>query len=317
MLSPFDLTIQGIDTAALVSMILSSVLSGLFLAEMTRVGALSSWTARAAIVAFVSPCLFLQLGYDFGRLDHLNSGIFLITLVLLRRQAPPAIAAILVAFATLNHEAFVLLHLPTIVAAALWSDTVPARLMILTILPVSAGLFTVIMLWGGASGATVGYLEASALRIGYPEEAVASSTAVWRYSLADTVRQTFDYYKTTRGLGYTMFYLGVLAAAVASYVSGLDRFVTPGIRRCPGRERLLYLAPLSPALMFLVGLDGGRWSCACLLDLIAMLVYLSSSRRPPPGGGVQFPAWVYFIPLIGPVGVTSALPLIGELVRRM
>ncbi|MCA9729291.1 MAG: hypothetical protein R3E12_18175 [Candidatus Eisenbacteria bacterium] len=326
-------TLHAIDLAGSCVTLLAVLAVSIHLASVA-----ARWSARPRpdewlrwLPLLACPALFWQLGYDLGRLDQLNLALFVLSISLARSRRSLARAALIpvTIVAIWNHESYLVLHLPVICAILLIE---PARSVRAHIVPSiatgSAGLlaFAVVAIWGSAEAATRATLIDALVRIGLPAPEASAATTVWSYSFGDTVRQTLGNFATLRGLVHGLIFAGFTSLVIAAWfrVLGRIRFSANAHDRSQQFDRferwlpwIVRTAPLCGLVLGLVGLDMGRWCAWTIANLIFLTLYLLD-REDADGRHAALrviPRPLRWSGILGPLGVTSAFPLLIAIVR--
>ena len=280
------------------------------------------------------PAFFLQFGYDLGPLDQINLVLFLISIWLARKPGIGLRILILPlsVLAILTHEAYVLIHLPVVLgimivegARAGTSRRLEASAMLLT---ASLAAFCA-MMWGSASPETHARIQEAMRDARFDSLDVRHSTTIWVYSLRDTMAQTFARYTVLKGMVYTALFLGFGAAATWAYLRVLrplnpssDPETAPGTasREISPAERFLRFSPFVPLGLTLIGFDVGRWVAWMIVNQVFVALYLietNPNRRAREKALAALPIHLGAVALLGPLGVTNALPLWVWIVRSL
>ena len=263
-----------------------AALAGLLAWLVARAG-----DTRLAMVALLSPALFLQIGHDLGRLDQ--AALLVAAAILASARAWALLAAPVMPFI---HEGSAVTVLPVLLALH-WA------------LHRRAGL---VLGAGAASGASVAALfllpdppTLTRLVALYPEAHVMH-LAVQGATLADNtglvLRRLLDQPATAL----------LKLAAAALYGAGVLVFALRllGARR----ETLLALAAaLAPLALLPVGIDWARWIALSVTNALLVCAVLGAAGRPlaPPRGALDrwLPRLLALAALAGPMGVDTAFPL--------
>ncbi|NPD20788.1 hypothetical protein [Alterinioella nitratireducens] len=239
------------------------------------------WILAALIL---SPVGFVQLGYDAGRLDHVNFVLAAIAVLCALRGWSIAAGALMLV-AVLVHEAALFYAVPVVTVLA-WRIRFRLRdAWVAALPPLAAALALVI--WGG----TEADLSAT-----LPEE-VALAASVW----------TRDLLEPARGFPPVHYLIAAYFAAVPLFL------LWTHYRLARTRPDLLFLAPFAALALFALGVDYGRWS-----QLVFFAVLLVIAAGPPLGRarGMDLdplPARAVILPWLlplGPIGIAVLYPFI-------
>lgn len=273
------------------------------------------------------PALFLQFGYDLGRLDQLNLVGFILSIWLARSRdswirfliVPISIVAILI------HEAYLVVHLPVVIGILMVESlrssksdrrsATPSRSLLIPILllgSVTAALF--VMTCGSANLETHARIRDAMRDAGFDATDTANSTTIWVYSLKDTIAQTFHRYSTLKGAVYTALFLSFGAAASWVYLRIVRGFDPPS-----RTERYLVLSPFVVVTLLFIGFDAGRWFAWMAVNQVFVVLYLIETLddRRRAAALAMMPRRLGAAALLGPVGVASAFPLLGWIARSL
>ncbi|KMM17386.1 hypothetical protein [Synechococcus sp. GFB01] len=250
-------------------------------------------------VAWLSPALFLQAGYNFSFLD----GLLLVccSLALLLLEGTGAMARwrglLVIAAATcgaLFHESFLLAFLPLLVLRA-WRRR-PAIALALLGSALLVGLLLVVQ--GGFEAGPAVLQERLAERFAEP---FAANTVELTSSLGQNLTSTAAALKTS-GLIKALpgfLYLALLLASVAT-----------SSRQATGFTLAACLAPL---LLLPLGTDSSRWIGFACFNLLLMGLAGDLQFRLPP----RRQALLLMFTCLGPLGIQGSFPLLGSALRNL
>ncbi|MEM9050161.1 MAG: hypothetical protein AAGC92_15755 [Pseudomonadota bacterium] len=246
--------------------------------------------ARALLI---SPALFLGIGFDLGRFDHLN---YLLMLVAVLR---PGWALVLLAPAMLLiHEAAIASHVPLLLALHLQKR----------------GLDTALWAAGVAAAATLAALlflgreySLAELMLRYPL-ADTDALRVLNRGVGDNLAEVWDYASNRiepvllMALVFPAAYLALLGAIYL-------RLAGPG-------ARLALLAALTPLALSPFGYDFTRWFGLAAINLTLLICRAARRQdaRPTPRWAL---AGLVLFALPGPLGLVYPYPLAFELLGRL
>jgi hypothetical protein len=243
------------------------------------------------VIIVLSPVGVMQLSYDAGRFDHLNFILAGYALILLLERRF-VLAGILVAVGVLVHEAIILFGFPVLMAACLSiigkNGSLPDRIrsaVSFALLPVlAAGL---VALTGNPGIDFASVLPPS----------VMQGAAVWGRSV----------FQPSLGLSIQQ-YVVLLFYLVMPYV-----FLRNFYQANRLEVDLIFIAALSPLLLFALGIDYARWTHLAFVSvLIAIFFHVANGRvsfSVRNLGFTKFGLFLYVLPL-GPIGITRALPYV-------
>ncbi len=228
----------------------------------------------------LSPVGFVQIGYEAGRLDHLNFLLFAgAAWAALRGLAP--LAGGLMVLAVLNHEAAFVQAVPVVAALAMGRDR-RAGLWVLG--PAIAAGALVYFLGNAAPGALAALPEAA-----------RAGGEVWG-----------------RGLIELPSKLGLRDIPPLMFFTVVPYWLLWRFYRANGRAPdLLFLAALSPLALYALGFDYPRWQGLIFVTVLVVFVarFSQGLTRIPTDLAVRGVALAYMLPL-GPVGKMNPLPLL-------
>lgn len=283
------------------------------------------------------PALFLQFGYDLGRLDQVNLVAFIGSIWLARSPhrwlrmmiAPISITAILM------HEAYLLIHLPVVtgilLVEAARAGTGPRvsreRETAIVVLGSLVAVFSVIV-WGPADPGTHAHIKESMRAIGFDSLLTAHSTTIWIYSLHDTIAQTFRRYSILKGAVHTALFLTFGAVASWIYVrivgalhaQNASRHGTTADAGLRGKSgRFLLFSPFFALGLLFIGFDAGRWCAWMAVNQVFVTLYLIeiTDDRARATALARMPPHLGAAALVGPLGVTNAFPLLIWIARAI
>lgn len=280
------------------------------------------------------PALFLQFGYELGRLDQINLILFLASIWLARKPNRGARLLILPLsmLGILTHEAYVFLHLPVVLGIVTMEGARAGRSRRPEVAATLLASFVIAfctMVWGSASPETHARLQEAMREARFDSIEVRHSTTIWVYSLRDTMAQTLARYTILKGAVYTALFLVFGALASWVYLRVLQPlYAIPGDQPrvqtaaggIPAAERFLRFAPFVPLSLTLIGFDVGRWVAWMVVNQVVVALYLIEIH--PNLGACEkalaaLPRRLAAVALLGPLGVTNALPLWVWIVRSL
>lgn len=297
-----------------------------------------------ALVFF--PALFPQLGYELGRVDHLNLVGFVLSIWLARSRrrwmrfltVPISVAAIL------THEAYLIIQLPVVIGIltiesyrrtvfernsvplphSAMEARLPWRLEPAIMLLVCVAAAFVVLIFGSASIETHARIEDAMREAGFDMTVPGRWTTIWVYSLADTIAQTFHRYATLAGGVYFAVFCAFGAAVSWVYsriVRALGVWSGPPEGDLPKwAKRYLVFSPFAVLILLFVGFDGGRWFGWMAVNQVFVSLYLieiipNDRRRAAALGMVPKRSWA--AAFLGPLGVGHAFPLLSSIAQRL
>ncbi len=235
-----------------------------------------------------SPAVFLQAGFDLGRLDQLNH------LILLAALASGWRPAVLVAPAmVLAHEAAALIHLPLFFAIHRAVHG-PSRVAAVA-MAISAGVLAALIAFGGHD-------PGPEIRGRLPE----ISPEAWEM-LARTIPEHVRFVGVIVGT-FSAEYVGRLAILLAylGLVALLARSATAPVRAFGAPIMVFAFAPL---LLAAVGFDWPRWVALAALNLFVLAMFLPAAEARPRRALVVL---AIAAALMGPMGDAAPTPLFGR-----
>ncbi|MES1939826.1 hypothetical protein T5B8_06271 [Salinisphaera sp. T5B8] len=261
-----------------------------------------------AVLWIAAPWTFMNLGYDFARLDQLNLLLLALSLYLVYRNRIVWLTVVSVA-GLLIHEAYLFYGLIPVLAHA-WVRYRPVSLATAVVRlawPVAAGLATLvtIALAGRYEPGRAALIDSLGTRLADPNH---NALNVWLRSGLDNPHYVLA--RLDQGL-FGAAELLVMAALVLAAVA-----VVIGFARTNGRSADPFiLSPLAVLPLFCFGIDYARW-----MGLIAILSLTVVTTRLLDGGfGQSRPLSARHtglallgMALAGPLGSVHLLPLWGD-----
>ncbi|MEM1276270.1 MAG: hypothetical protein AAGH74_07080 [Pseudomonadota bacterium] len=215
-----------------------------------------------AWIVVLSPATFLQVGFDFGRLDALF--VLLTALNLMSRKPWPILVLPLM---VLIHEGSIVMFAPLIVLGHVY------RFGITPMLVASAALAVGFVVWFALD---TQLLEVPIYEV-YP--ALPPVTDILRLSFAENWKMAIGHYAETWSLMIDVPFFLLVHLVAGFYIFFLFAYVRGQMP--PGLWRLLLsVACLTPLLLSPVGIDLGRWAAMSVFNLI--LLNLAWARWEPP-----------------------------------
>jgi hypothetical protein len=247
------------------------------------------------LLMVASPAVFLQAGFDLGRIDQLNYALLLLILL-----SPWRWAILAAPLMVLAHEGVFLIHLPVLFAGH-WLVHGPSRAAAAAFALSAAALAAVLAFGGLDPGLDVGGL--------YPAM-TGSSYAMLSLNLSGNFAFVGERAAWANGFYWTCL---VVAAAYAALTFLLLRPMLAGGRLLGSA---IYLAAFAPLLLSFVGIDWPRW-VACVVVNIFILACVAQAKAGGgsapgrPSGAVKLGLIAAFAAAVaGPVGDATPLPLI-------
>ncbi|RFU11804.1 hypothetical protein DZD18_14650 [Rhodobacteraceae bacterium W635] len=235
-----------------------------------------------AAAILIAPVGMMQLGYDAGRLDHLN---FVLLAIAARAVLGGRIwlATLLMVVALLVHEAVLFYGVPVIVALALHRSTAAAATIALPALATAAALVA----WGGTQADIATALPAD----------VALAASVW----------TRDMLEPARGFPASHY-------VIATYMALLPLFLLHRHYRLNGAAPdLLLVAPVATLALFVLGVDYGRWAHCVFVSVLLVLAAAPALGRSRGADLAPLPVRLAILPWLlplGPIGVAVLYPFL-------
>lgn len=239
-----------------------------------------------AAAVLIAPVGMMQLGYDAGRLDRVN--FLLCALAAAQVLSGRAwIAALALTAAMLVHEAVLFYGVPVVVALALRRSVGAALTIAVPVLLAASAL----LLWGGTEADLAAMLP--------PEVNLAAS--VW----------TRDMLEPARGFPPQHY-------VIAAYMALLPLLLLlRHYRLNRAAPDLLLLAPAATLVLFLLGVDYGRWA-NCLFFAVLMAIAAAPALGRSRGADLApLPVRLAIVPWIlplGPIGIALLYPFIPWIV---
>ena len=256
-----------------------------------------------------APAGVINLGYDFGRLDHVNIVLLALSLIALRTERL-AVGAVLACLSTvaalLVHEAYLFYGLPLLIALGLLrfdSRSRYPRLAPAIGIAVSA-ILTLFALWrwGRYEGTRSGFVAGLDGALD-PSHNVLH---VWSRSLAENLA-----YVGAR-LSNGLFTIAEIMAVVALALAMLMLLVAV-YRGNRVRLDLAVLAPLAVLPLFVLGIDYARWVALLWLMVVTIITHGVATGRferllePPANVGLTVVLAASLS--LGPIGTVHLFPL--------
>jgi len=271
-----------------------------------------------AILTVACPATLTQLGFDCGRFDQIDLILFLAALVVIERgaSAAPLVVASLTVVALLVHEAFLVVHVPVLIAVmAHRSDRSERRVDWGVVLVAAVALVVggLVLRFGSLEAVDhETYRDALISQHALREKDVYYSTRVLYRELHENIALA------TRTLPRRIFRWEalVVAAVLAPWLwAAIAALRSLRSKIEPARRFGFWLpviASASPLLLAVVGSDLFRWCSLSLLNLFVVTLLLIRTNpeaefalRPGRGwiGLLVVVSWI-----VGPVGIDTPLP---------
>lgn len=240
--------------------------------------------ALLAAAILIGPVGMIQMGFDVGRLDHVNFCLVALAAASVLQNRIRT-AAILMTLAMLVHEAVLFYGVPPVMALA-WQKRRALSDVIIIGLPVLATA-AALALWGGAETDLATALPAN----------VNLAASVWARGILEPAR----------GFPPTHY-------VIAAYMACVPLFLLYRHYRLNATSLdLLFAATTGGLTLFLLGVDYGRWShCIFFAVLVAIAAGPMLGRRRgtdlgPLHAKIVVVPWL--LPL-GPLGIAILYPFI-------
>jgi hypothetical protein len=220
-----------------------------------------------------SPLTIVHFGYDIGRLDLINLLLFTLIILLFISENIKnrgLYIGLIVAIALLIHEAFLFIHLPIILAIALYENHKNNFLKseIFIILLFSFIVLISLFLFGKADySATIEQVKQHEIIVSNPEvsKEFKSALKVWTWSISDNFKYTksfkipFSPFVMILPLIFLYFYL------FRKFVKNEDSF----------QYKILFFSFLGIYPLFLLGIDYDRWTALTFINIFIIFTYLT------------------------------------------
>lgn len=237
-----------------------------------------------ALICLIAPVGFVQLGYDAGRLDHVNFLLFVAAMRLVVLGQVLGAAFLSVAM-LLVHEAALFYALPVVVAFAHASTKSVASVLVIGVPAVLCA--SALALWG-----TAGADLAPAL----PENANIAA-GVWSRNLLEPAR----------GFG-PLHYIITLYLTFAALV-----FLRRHYKANAQAPDLLFAAPFAVLALFALGVDYGRWTHVLFVSVLAVIACAPHLGRKAEVELTPVSIKLFLLPWmlpLGPVGIALLYPFL-------
>jgi hypothetical protein len=243
---------------------------------------------RTLAVAFaVSPALFWQTGYDFGRFDTVN-----LLLALVIALSPWRWALLAAPVMLLIHEAAAVIVVPVLFALHWRRFGLDAALVVagLGVLSVTAALLGL-----------AAQPDEAVIRAAYP---MAKADTAWIYSAGVKDHLSHAWRHLIEQRSARQFWMLVPPAL---YVAALGFTVARALRGVRGAW-LALAAALTPLLLSLVATDLARWIALAGTNviLVALVIGRETPVRAPRAAGAALAA----AGVLGPMGILVGLPAV-------
>lgn len=297
--APLDIDNYASSPAAV---LLFSSAAALAFAALGAAAALRAPSSAARAFIVLSPAVFLQAGYDFGRFDTVNCVLALMILLSERRWA-----VLLAPVTVLVHETALFTVLPLVVAVDALRFGIRRELVVCC--AASLALLAGTLLFGR-------YESSVPLAEIYPNQA-SLSLEVLTSSTADSVAFALDKFSRVGQVFWAMF-----AAILLHYACILLH-----IGVAFGGSRLCVAAAVSlpPLCLMVIGTDWARWVALCTVNALLFHLftrdstpiraarerYLLERCRPVVLGAAVLAA------VGGPMGINTPLPVVTHFVWRL
>lgn len=286
---------QRINGQDIILYISSTVVLTVFLAyaAFAAVVAYARPTPRVAAIALSGALLQPALpnfAFDLGRFDAINFLLFLLAchaIVSGSRHLAVTAVATCGSVAMLVHEAFLIMHLPLLLAVltmrlatvdGLRGRSLVATVMIAAALPLAA--FAIVWVLGSPSVPQTEWRAHWNAQLTQSNIYTDSALELHYAGIAEDVRITTSYFSL---IGLIMG-IATVAAATGVAAAVWRYWIPDGIRW----ERLTcFVAALMPVLMFPLGLDFLRWSSAVTLNFLIAALCLSCLIRLPADDSLE------------------------------
>jgi hypothetical protein len=289
------------DASSPAAVVLFASATALAFAALVTVAALRAPCDTARTFILLSPAVFLQAGYDFGRLDTVNHVLMLLIFLSGSRWA--------VLFAPLTilvHEAALFSVLPLVVSVHVLRFGIRWELVLCC--AVSLMVLAVTLLFGRYEG-SIPLAEI------YPNQD-PTAFEVLTYGIQDNIALTLEEFTHVDEVFWAMF-----AAILFHYACILLH-----IGLAYGRTRLFFAvgASLPPLCLMIIGTDWTRWVALCTVNVLLFHLFTRDSastgaareRRLLETNRTLVLAVAVISALSGPMGVTTP-PVLTQFVWRL
>ena len=239
------------------------------------------------ILLGVSPFLFQQIGFDFGRFDHFGILYLLIIIFFILKKKSILFFEILSPFMILVHE----IHFFTIIIFLIYLQVLIKRDKLLIIYTILASLVILLLLffYGGIEKDQIKFLQNKYwfIDVYFTKGHIESSMSLW---LTDVFN-----FKTTIFYRHLFSILLFLAIVIFIFKNSDDKY--------------LKIVIILFSFCFLIGIDHARFLAIFIVNIFMIYLVKFNSKKT----NFQIPKfnnYIWFIFLLGPWGVNICLPLI-------
>jgi hypothetical protein len=280
---------QGANGQGIILHISSAIVLTVFLAYAAFAAVVVYARPRLRVVAIALSGALLQpalpnFAFDLGRFDAINFLLLLLAcLAIISGGRLLAVAAVATCGSTamLVHEAFLIMHLPLLLAVlvtrlatveGLRRTALAATTMIAAALPLTA--FAAIWAFGSPSVPQTEWSAHWNAQLLHSNIYTDGALELHYLGIIEYVRITLSHFSLVGlifGIATVAAATGVAAAAWRHWIPAVTRW----------ERQACFAAALTPVLMFAMGLDFLRWASAVTLNLLVAALCLSRLARAP------------------------------------
>lgn len=279
-----------------------------------------AWIFIFLLFFTISPATAWHFGYEAGRSDIFNLLIelSLVLIIVFNNKKFHFLIPILLAMGILQHEAFIFMNAPVIMAL-LFNGFIHKKfsaLILISSCVVICSITLIITLYGTISPLSLESLYMSIYHEPLPMDMPANNMfMVVTTSLSTNVLLTLERYLVFDTWKNLMIALPLFASYLYLYIRPVNFYLLSI------EKKVLFISPFLIFPMFILGVDIYRWFSIMLINMLIVSVYFISSKiiniSEYKAQGVNIALYIIiFYTFFGTLGITTSFPYIEFLIER-